>query len=52
MQNFKELEYLLLGLVSAVPAVLIPIFIVGKVTFCYICTSIENFGTISQFHIA
>ncbi|KAJ1686142.1 hypothetical protein LUZ63_017532 [Rhynchospora breviuscula] len=29
-EDFKELEYLLLGLVSAVPAVLIPIFIVGK----------------------
>ncbi|KAF3331163.1 Cycloeucalenol cycloisomerase [Carex littledalei] len=29
-ENFKELEYLLVGLVSAVPAVLIPIFIVGK----------------------
>ncbi|KAI3499551.1 hypothetical protein L1887_35354 [Cichorium endivia] len=29
-EDFKELEYLLLGLVSVLPAFLIPIFVVGK----------------------
>ncbi|GJS26808.1 cycloeucalenol cycloisomerase [Tanacetum coccineum] len=29
-EDFKELEYLLLGLVSVVPAFLIPMFVVGK----------------------
>jgi hypothetical protein len=51
VQNFKELEYLLLGLVSAVPAILIPIFIVGKVTSFFICTSIENIGTNTHFYL-
>lgn len=30
-QNFTELEYLLLGLVSALPSFLIPMLVVGKV---------------------
>nr|CAD1819979.1 unnamed protein product [Ananas comosus var. bracteatus] len=30
-ERFTELEYLILGLVSAVPAILIPLFLVGKV---------------------
>lgn len=31
-QSFTELEYLLIGLVSAVPAFLLPMLFVGKVT--------------------
>ena len=31
VQRFTELEYLILGLVSTVPAFLIPLFLVGKV---------------------
>ncbi|KAL5998153.1 Bifunctional protein GlmU [Asimina triloba] len=31
-ESFTELEYLLLGLVSAVPSFLIPLLMVGKVT--------------------
>jgi cycloeucalenol cycloisomerase len=31
VQRFTELEYLILGLVSTVPAFVIPLFLVGKV---------------------
>lgn len=36
-QNFKELEYLLLALISAVPSFAIPMFFVGKVISLTTC---------------
>jgi hypothetical protein len=42
VQKFTELEYLIVGLVSTVPAFLIPLFLVGKVLVtpsCFLFTS-------------
>lgn len=46
-QNFTELEYLLLGLVSAVPSFLIPMLLVGKV--CSLKYLIQNMDGVFFF---
>lgn len=41
-QSFTELEYLLLGLVAAVPSFLIPLLFVGKVNYSLGCFRVSG----------
>lgn len=42
MQRFTELEYLVIGLVSTMPAFVIPLFLVGKVIWQLVPSTSED----------